>query len=118
MSRQYFRHKGYLLPLEMAKFEVHLHQPVRVHNIRKRMQTQLTKKSHKGGNVGDEKSSSTVVELVLDPGCSHITKAVFVERGCEKVLDSQSGRKIDAIQEFAQNQHIFAEGKFSTYSRY
>lgn len=104
------RHKGYLLPLEMAKFEVHLHQPVRVHNIRKRMQTQLTKKSHKGGNVGDEKSSSTVVELVLDPGCSHITKAVFVERGCEKVLDSQSGRKIDAIQEFAQNQHIFAEG--------
>ncbi|XP_059082180.1 glutathione S-transferase C-terminal domain-containing protein homolog [Tigriopus californicus] len=100
----------YLLPLELAKFEVHLHQPVRVHNIRKRMQTQLTKKSHKDGNVGDEKSSSGVVELVLDPGCSQITKAVFVERGCEKVLDSKSGQIIDAIQEFAQNQHIFAEG--------
>lgn len=74
------------IPHELAQFETHLRQPIRMHNIRKRMQ------------------SSQVVGGLLP----EVAKQV-VEAGKEIAFDNL-GNKVDPIHLYAQSQHLYAEG--------
>eukprot|EP00095_Tigriopus_kingsejongensis_P011110 snap_masked-scaffold268_size230776-processed-gene-1.1 protein:Tk11110 transcript:snap_masked-scaffold268_size230776-processed-gene-1.1-mRNA-1 annotation:"glutathione s-transferase c-terminal domain-containing protein" len=93
-----------ILPIELAKYEVHLQQPVRMHNIRKRMQRsepRPTPSVPQSGGPGDS-----------DARNSQIGKEALMvlDQGCEKILNSLTGMKLDSIEDFARNQHIYAEG--------
>ena len=72
--------KQLVLPDEFAKFEMHLNQPVRMYNIRKRMQKAKKTKEY------DEK-------LVI-----------------EGLQDSTDIPNVDPIRNFALTQHVYAEG--------
>jgi len=77
------------IPYELAQFENHLCQPVKIHNIRKRMQQAQQKLSEK---VSVSNNSIQVTS-----------------NGAQVILD-KNGVEVDPIITFAQSQHLYAEG--------
>lgn len=69
------------IPYELAQFEIHLRQPVKIHNIRKRMQQ-------------EQKASSSSEN----------------ETNGRKVSVDKNGLEVDPILAFARTQHFYAEG--------
>ena len=68
------------IPYELAQFEIHLRQPVKIHNIRKRMQLEQQASSSENDTNG------------------------------RKVSVDKNGREVDPILAFAKTQHFYAEG--------
>jgi len=71
------------LPTAFPRLEHHLGQPIKVHNIRKRMQEERAKG----------------VDVVVD---------AFHR---QSVVDEESGQRVDPIEIFAKSKHVFVEGR-------
>ena len=89
--------KTLCLPEEFAKFETHLIQPVRMNNIRKRMQREKSSKKSDKTKPKEENGDSKDPKINPDPKIDPDPKI-------------NPDPKIDPIKDFALTQHVYAEG--------
>jgi len=79
-----------VLPEELSKFEAHLNQPIRIHNVRKRMQDAQGKENDEPETNGHNETN----ENIKTNGQTETKKTI----------------KTNDLQSYAKDNHIYAEG--------
>ncbi|XP_023330838.1 glutathione S-transferase C-terminal domain-containing protein isoform X2 [Eurytemora carolleeae] len=101
------------LPVELSRLEVHLKQPLRIHNIRKRMQD-AQKKISANNEKASKNESSDLINNSMEENENCKVNSNMNGKKIENKNDKDKARKqaedMLNIQSYSQDQHIYLEG--------